>query len=463
MFGAFFPFSLKRLAPFLAPVLALAGCSASQPPKSSRTVPELPPAPLLKLPPSFTASAPTILLGIDVLEAEGFARLKGKKVGLLTHPAAVNRFGVSTIEVLHRASSVKLVALYGVEHGVYGELPAEKHYPDHIDARTGLMIYSLYNDKGREATAAQLKPIDVLVVDLQDIGTRSYTFVSAMKLAMQACFKAGKEIIVLDRPNPLGGLKVDGPLLDQACGSYVGAFGVPYVHGLTIGELALMAKDVRPPSLSALAITETQRARGKLTVVPMKGWTRAMRWPETGLPWLATSQFIQDFAAIQGYPMVGLGTYSDPRSNFDIGFSHGIGKAYPFRGLSHRTAKIDVLEKEFRSWNLPGLRFRRVSGIDANGKPAIGLYVDIVDYNEWNPTELNFYLMKLACKLDPRNPFAPVLHREFSGFLHHMGSEAFLKDLQRDGARIDVDKWIRLWRAQDRVYQQQSKKYWLYR
>jgi uncharacterized protein YbbC (DUF1343 family) len=462
MRGVNFPFSVRRSFSFLTPVLALAGCSSSQPPKVVQPAPAAA-APLLKLPPNFTVStAPSVMLGIDVLEAEGFARLKGKRVGLLTHPAAVNRYGVSTIDVLRRAPGVKLVALYGVEHGVYGELLAEKNYEDHIDPRTGLMIYSLYNGRTREATAAQLKPIDALIVDLQDIGTRSYTFVSAMKLAMQACFKAGKEIIVLDRPNPLGGLKVDGPLLDQQLGSYVGAFGVPYVHGLTIGELALMAKDVRPPSVSALAVSESARARGKLTVVPMRGWTRSMRWPETALPWVATSQMIQDFAAIEGYPMVGLGTYSDPRSNFDIGFSHGIGKAYPFRGLSHRTAKIDVLEKEFRALNLPGLKFRRVSGVDALGKPAVGLFVEIYDYADWNPTELNFHLMKLACKLDPRNPFAPIPRRDFSGFLRHMGSEAFLRELQRDGARIDVDKWIRLWREQDRVYQQQSKKYWLY-
>ena len=463
MFGGPLPFSLRRLVTFVAPIMALAGCSASQPPKAKPTPPALPqfynPPPELTRPP---VPAP-IMLGIDVLEAEGFARLKGKKVGLLTHPAAVNRRGVSTIEVLRRSPSVKLVALYGVEHGVYGELPAEKNYTDYTDPRTGLTIYSLYNGKTREATAAQLKAIDVLVVDLQDIGTRSYTFVSAMKLAMQACFKAGKEIIVLDRPNPLGGLKVDGPLLDPQYKSYVGQFGVPYVHGLTIGELALMAKDVKPPSVSALEVTEAQRAKGKLTVVPMRGWRRAMRWPETGLNWVPTSQMIPDFAAVQGYPMVGLGSYTNPAANFDIGFSHGVGRSYPFRGLSFRPPpKGDALEKEFRALSLPGLKFRRVSALDAAGRPTTGIYVEISDYEDWRPTELNFYLMKIACKLAPRNPFAPAPKREFRGFLVHMGSEAFLRELQREGARIDVEKWHRLWREQGRVYQQQSKKYWLY-
>src|SRR5205807_1718209 len=148
---------------------------------------------------------------------------------------------------------------------------AEKPFPDKVDLRTGLMVYSLYKGNLVKATPAQLKGIDALVIDLQDIGTRSYTFSGAMKVAMEACFENGKEVIVLDRPNPLGGLKVDGPPLDAARMSDVGRFRVPYVHGLTIGELARMAKELQPPG--GLAISDTARERGRLTVVPMRGWT----------------------------------------------------------------------------------------------------------------------------------------------------------------------------------------------
>lgn len=464
MFGATLPLSLRRLITLLAPVLAFAGCSSSQPPKSPRTTPAAP----LFTPPSAFAPVPTptstpgVMLGIDVLEAEGFAPLQGKRIGLLTHPAGVDRRGISTIDILRRAPGVKLVALYGPEHGIYGDAAATVTVPNTIDRRTGLPVFSLYGPY-RKPTRAMLKGIDAMVIDLQDIGTRSYTYVSAMKWTMEGCFENGVEVIVLDRPNPLGGLKVDGPLLDiqWATNNYVGALPVPYVHGLTIGELALMAKDLRPPT--GLAISEKARARGKLLVIPMRGWSRSMRWPETGLQWVPTSPLIPDFSAIEGYPMVGLGTYGDPKARFEIEFYHGIGKAYPFRGLSHKTAKIDVLEKELRALHLPGLDFRRVSGIDHLGKPAVGVYVEITDYDEWQPTELNFYLMKLACKLDAKNPFLPAPGRDFSGFLRHMGSDGFLAALQREGARVDVDRWIKLWHEQDRIYQIQSKKYWLYR
>jgi uncharacterized protein YbbC (DUF1343 family) len=467
MLGAILPISVKRLVSFLTPVIALVGCSASQPPTRPTPPPAAAPspAPLLKLPPGFNVSAPKVMLGIDVLEAQGFAAIKGKRVGLLTHPAGVNRLGVSTVEVLRRAPGVKLVALFGPEHGIYGDAPAAVPVGNTIDKRTGLPVYSLYGDS-KKPTKAMLKGIDALVVDLQDIGTRSYTFAITMKWAMEGCFENGVEVIVLDRPNPLGGLKVDGPLLDTKWADYptahnpVGGFCVPYVHGLTIGELARMAKDLRPPS--GLSVSDSVRTRGKLTVIPMRGWTRAMRWPETGLEWAPTSQLIGDFAAVEGYPMVGLGAFWDP-PRIDSGFRHGIGKSYPFRGLSYRTPKTaEALQKELAALNLPGLQFRIVSAPDVDGRPIKGVYVEISDYDAWQPTELNFYLMKLACKFDPKNPFLPAPGRDFKGFLRHMGSEEFLRALQRDGARIDVDAWLTRWREQNRIYQQQSKKYWLY-
>jgi uncharacterized protein YbbC (DUF1343 family) len=182
------------------------------------------------------------MLGIDVLESNGFAPIRGKSIGLLTHPAGVDMHGTSTIEVLRHAPGVHLVALFAPEHGLRGEYPAGANSLDHVDARTGLMIHSLYHGTGTRPTRAQLAGIDAMVIDLQDIGVRSYTFVSAMKVCMEGCFENGVEVVVLDRPNPLGGLKVDGPPLDPQLVSYVGEFRVPYVHGLTIGELARMAK-----------------------------------------------------------------------------------------------------------------------------------------------------------------------------------------------------------------------------
>ena len=439
---------------FLFVLLGAFGCSASRPPVKPARPPIL--APVIARPapaPAASSIAPfPIMLGIDVLEAQGFAAVKGKRLGLLTHPAGVNRSGVSTIDVLRRAPGVQLVALFGVEHGVNNEFSAGKNYSNYTDRRTGLPVFSLYDGKSRKPTKAQLKSLDAVVVDLQDIGTRSYTFISAMKLAMEACFENGVEFIVLDRPNPLGGLKVDGPPLDAPWVSYVGAFRVPYVHGLTMGELARMAKEAP----GVLAISDEARARGKLTVVPMRGWRRSMRWPDTGLNWVPTSPLVQDFSAVLGYPLTGLGCELG-------GFRHGVGTNYVFRGISHKTVKIDVVERELRALNLPGLQFRRISSPGRDGKPAIGLYVEITDFDDWRPTELSLQLMRLACKLDPKNPFATAANKETGFFLRLMGSEAFLKALQHDGAKTDVALFLKDWAARNEIYREHAKRYWLYR
>jgi uncharacterized protein YbbC (DUF1343 family) len=392
------------------------------------------------------------MLGIDVLESQGFAAVRGKSIGLLTHPAGVNMRGMSTIDVLRHAPGVRLVTLFSAEHGLYGEYGRGVGYPDHVDPRTGLMARSLYNGTGTRPTRAQLKGLDAVVIDLQDIGSRSYTFASAMKLCMEGCFENGVEVIVLDRPNPLGGLKVDGPPLDPQWMSYVGQFRVPYVHGLTMGELALMAKGA--PDL--MKIPDSVRERGRLTVIAMRGWRRSMRWTDTRLTWVPTSPFIPDFAAVEGYPMTGLGSQWG-------GFKNGIGTAYPFRGISFHGVRLDTLERELKALNLPGIDFRRVSVPDPKtGKPELGLYIEITDWDQWRPTELSAHLMQLACKLAPRNPFAGMTPLQERSLLIYWGSTQFYNDLAAHGARVDVDAYVRGWQAKDAVYQQESRKYWIY-
>jgi uncharacterized protein YbbC (DUF1343 family) len=406
-----------------------------------------------------------VQLGIDVLEAEGFAPLRGKRFALLTHPAGVDHRGVSTIDILRHAPGLRLVALFGTEHGVYGG-PAATNYQDKLDPRTGLMVFSLYNGNMQlvhQPSAAQLKGIDALVIDLQDIGSRSYTFTGAMKQAMEGCFLHHVEVIILDRPNPLGGLKVDGPMLDpQWVGpNLVNAFNVPYVHGMTIGELARMAK--YQPGI--LKIPEAARLQGKLTVIPMQGWRRSMRWPETGLTWVPTSPYVPDFAAIAGYPLTGLGTFPGIAN-----FSHGVGKhpdgspQYPFRGISHKYVKPEVLEKELNALHLPGVRFRRISvpNMKVGQPPATGLFIEITDWDEWHPTDLNFYLMQLDCRYSPHNPYAAVHAGDAGGFLRQMGSTAFFNDLVVHGARVDVASYLRAWDAKAAAFQQRSRQFWLY-
>ncbi len=446
------PRLLRLAALWGAPLAGLVGCSATPPPAPTPP-PAVAPAPRAARRESFDPAHP-VMLGIDVLEADGFAEVRGKAIGLLTHPAGVDMRGLSTIEVLRHAPGVRLVSLFGVEHGLRGDYPASANVPDRVDPATGLVAHSLYHGNLTRPSRAQLQGIDTMVIDLQDIGSRSYTFISAMKICMEGCFMNGVQVIVLDRPNPLGGLKVDGPPLDsQWMGTDVGAFRVPYVHGLTIGELAHLAKEA--PDI--LRISEAARVNGRLVVVAMRGWHRSMRWPDTGLRWVPTSRYIPDFSAVEGYPMTGPGTERG-------GFKNGIGTAYPFRGLSFHGVRFETLERDLKALNIPGIGFRRVSVTDAKtGKAELGLYVEITDWDLWRPTELSAYLMELACRYDAHNPFAGMSKLEFRSLAIYWGSTAFLNDLAAHGAHADIEGFVRDWQAKAAVYQQQSRRYWIYR
>jgi uncharacterized protein YbbC (DUF1343 family) len=435
----------------LAVAIGLTGLAAcrSHPPK---------PTPASTLPPPAAASpAPTppvavfpVMLGVDTLEATGFRAIAGKRIGLLTHTAGVNRRGESTIDVIRRAPNAKLVALFAPEHSLSGDIKASVNFEDAIDPRTGLPIYSLHG-KNRKPTPAQLKGLNALVIDLQDIGVRSYTYNVVMRYAMDACFENGIEVIILDRPNPLGGFKVDGPLLDPEWFSGVGAFRMPYVHGLTMGELARLAAS----EPGVLAVPESARRKGKLTIVPMRGWRRSMRWPETGLRFVPTSPMVRDFPTVMGYAMVGLGCeYS--------GFKHGIGASYPFRGLTFKGVTADQLIRDLTARDIPGLSYRKVTVPDPAGSPKEGVYVDVSNWQAWRPTELSFELMRLACRYNPPNPFAKLDGVEARSFNIHVGSTAWWNALKRDGARVDVEGNIAAWRTQALNYQQLTRKYWIY-
>jgi uncharacterized protein YbbC (DUF1343 family) len=397
-----------------------------------------------------TALPARIQLGIDVLEARGFDVLRGQRVGLLTHPAGVNRDGRSTIDVLREAPGVNLVALFGPEHGIYGNEKADVPIEDRIDARTGLPVFSLYG-KYRRPTEAMLSLLDVLVVDLQDIGTRSYTYVSCMRYTMEACFTHGKTIVVLDRPNPIGGLKVDGPPLDREWRSYVGAFPVPYVHGLTIGELATMAR--QEPGV--LEVPDAVRERGRLVVIPMQGWRREMLWTDTGLRWIPTSPAIPDLSAVLGYPMTGLGTQLGA-------FTHGYGTVFPFRFLQYRGRSPEEIAAELNRRRIPGVAFRVVHFTE-RGQPRRGAYVVVTDWNALRPTELSFHMMQLACQWSGTNPFAAARKGHQDLYNKHVGSTAWWEALSSRGANVDVSAFVEQWSREARQWQARSRQWWLYR
>lgn len=398
-----------------------------------------------------TARQAQVQLGIDVLEAGGFQPLQGKRVGLLTHPAGVNNRGRSTIDVLRDSPMVNLVALYGPEHGIDGKAKADVYVPSGTDPRTGLPVYSLYGPT-RKPTPEMLEPIDIMVVDLQDIGVRSYTYVSCLRLTMEACFENNIPVVVLDRPNPLGGLKVDGPPLDKHLMSYVGAYRVPYVHGLTIGELANMAK--RIPGW--LQVDEEVRRKGQLIIVPMRGWSRDMMWPDTGLRWVPTSPAIPDIAAAMGYALTGLGAQLG-------GFRHGYGTPYPFRLLTYPGMDADTLAAQLRLQSINGLQFRPIRYQDSAGRPREGVYVLVTDWESLRPTELSFHMMRLAAHWsEDGNPFANASTAQQRLFNIHVGSQPWWVEISTRGKQARVEQFVSEWTERARIFQDMSRQYWLY-
>ena len=395
--------------------------------------------------------AQSIQLGIDVLQENGFRQVAGKRIGLLTHPAGVNRHGQSTIDVLRRANNTRLVALFGPEHGIYGDEKANKPIPNRTDSRTGLPVYSLYGQY-RWPSREMLEGLDAIVIDLQDIGVRSYTYVSCMIRTMEACFANGVEVIVLDRPNPLGGLKADGPPLDPEWRSYVGDIFTPYVHGLTIGEIAYIARNT-PGWLRPEKVNPKQLRLAKLRIIPMRGWKRDMLWPETGLRWIPTSPYIPNLAAVLGYAMLGLGAQEG-------GFSHGIGTPYPFRFLRYKGKSASEVQAALTRLRIPGLQFQIKRTQTKSGTEIEGVYVHVTDWNRLRPTEVSFHMMQLTAAWEPGNNFAAIKRIEL--FNKHLGSSAWWNEISTRDHRARVTSFLNQWSRQALDFQQKFRRYWLY-
>lgn len=223
--------------------------------------------------------------GIEVLEGRGFEGLVGKNVGLVTNPSGIDHNLRSTIDILHAAPEVNLKALFAPEHGVRGDAYAGSHVADFKDAKTGIPVYSIYG-ANRKPSKKMLEGLDVVVYDIQDIGSRSYTFISTLGLVMRACAENDIEVMVLDRPNPLGGNKVEGCLVEPGFHSFVSEFKIPYIYGLTVGELAIM---INEEGLNRGERGDEAPLKCRLSVIPMEGWHRNMLYQDTNLPWVLPS------------------------------------------------------------------------------------------------------------------------------------------------------------------------------
>jgi len=246
---------------------------------------------LLHFPAPCSSPAPPVRAGADVLLERKLDILRGKKVGLVTNQTGRVSSGEYLLDAL-LAHRVRVTALFGPEHGIRGSGPAGEAVSDTIDGKTNIPVFSLYG-RVRKPTPAMLRDVDLLLFDIQDVGARFYTYLSTMGLCMEAAAEKGIPIIVLDRPNPLGGMLTDGPVLPDSLRSFVGKFPVPVIYGLTIGELALMANGESWLSGGV---------RADLTVVPMDGWKRVMLWSDTGLPWIPPSPNIRRAETALVYP-----------------------------------------------------------------------------------------------------------------------------------------------------------------
>ena len=329
--------------------------------------------------------AETVVTGAERLVDQGFATLKGRRVGLIANHTTTVR-GRHLADLIHEAPDVTLVSLFGPEHGLRGTGAAGEKILDSRDKNTGVKVYSLYG-KTLKPGRQMLTNVDVLVFDIQDIGARFYTFISTMGLAMQAAAQQNIKFIVLDRPNPLGGDYVAGFTTRPDHVSFVSQFAIPLAHGLTVGELARMIKgDKLLPGLEKL----------DLEVIEMTGWKRAMLWPDTDRPWVPTSPAIPDFETALIYP--GAGFFEATAA------SEGRGTDAPFKLLGSSWANGELLAFELSKRRLPGVRFEAAkftprSQPDQPGDPKLkdwaleGVRITITDIRAYKPVETGVHLL----------------------------------------------------------------------
>ena len=330
----------------------------------------------------------SVTTGLEELVKNKFEILKGKKVGLITNPTGVDHNLRSTIDILFNAQGVRLVALYSPEHGVRGDFTAGEQVGTTFDFLTKLPVYSLYGET-RKPTADMLKGIYILVYDVHDIGSRSYTYISTLGLAMEAAAENNIGFIVLDRPNPLGGMRMEGPVTQPEFTSFVSQFAIPYIYGMTVGELAIYLNE---EGLLKNGV------KCKLEVVKMYGWKREMSFEETGLPWVPSSPHIQHAQSPLYYPATGI-----------IGelyvVSIGVGYTLPFQLFAAEWINADSLAHNLNSLLLPGIIFRPIHYKPyysvSQGKMVNGVQIHITDTEKASLSLIQFYILQEAHKLWP--------------------------------------------------------------
>ncbi|MBN1876685.1 MAG: DUF1343 domain-containing protein [Anaerolineae bacterium] len=383
-----------------------------------------------------------IRTGLMILLHKKLHLLNGRRVGLVTHPAAVLPDLTGTADALLRAG-VQLVALFGPEHGLSGAVADGATVADGVDPRTGLPVYSLYGEH-KTPTPEMLKGVDVLIFDMQDVGVRFYTYLSTLFYVLKGAVNANKPVIVLDRPNPINGITQEGPLLAPEFTSFVGTLNVVIRHGLTMGELAQY-------------INAEYNLNVDLTVIPMQGWQRAMWFDETGLPWVPTSPAMPHLSTTTVYP----GMCFLEGTNV----SEGRGTALPFEICGAPWIDGQVLADALNAQALPGARFRPTHFVPSDskykGELCSGIQIHVTDRNALRPVTLGLHLLATLHTLYPET--FTWLRQSWEGAHPHI--DLLLGTDQVRGAldnQTSVDDIVASWEQERKEFTQTAALYHLY-
>lgn len=384
-------------------------------------------------------------IGLDIFERNWPRKLKGSRVGLLVHPASVNRRIEHAINLFLHSRKFELKALFGPQHGIHGETQDNMvEWKGFTDKQTGLPVFSLYSHT-RKPEPAMLKDIDVMVIDIQDVGSRYYTFIWTMELCMQACLEISKSVVVLDRPNPLGGLLTEGPVLDMAYVSFVGQHPLSIRHGMTIGEIGSYLKNEFYPSLD-------------FHVIPMQGWRRKMWFDNTGLPWVMPSPNMPTLNTATVY----LGMCLLEGTNL----SEGRGTTRPFEIFGAPFIEPEMLVKQLKTFKLPGVVFRPVyfqpTFQKHVGKLCGGAQIHIINRERFKPFKTGVAVIKAVYGLYPKHflwrepPYEYETEKMPIDIL--AGTDRLRKDIENDESLEQMEEW---WKEQSLEFQRKVRKRFL--
>lgn len=381
-------------------------------------------------------------LGVEVLLDEQKDLIKGKRVGLITNPTGVDQNLNSIVDLLYNDPDVELTALYGPEHGVRGDAQAGSYVEYYIDEETGLPVYSLYGQT-RKPTPEMLENIDVLLFDIQDVGTRFYTYIYTMAYAMEAAQEKGIPFIVLDRPNPLGGQKVEGPVLDPDYASFVGNYPIPLRHGMTVGELATL-------------FNEEFEIGADLTVVQMNGWKRNMYYHDTPLQFVMPSPNMPTFETALVYPGAALieGT----------NVSEGRGTTKPFELIGAPFVNSTEFAATLNELNLPGVAFRAASFTPTfskhSGKLSHGVQIHITNKKPYDPIVTGLHIVKTLHDMYPDDFEFRARNSAGISFFDNLIGNGWVMDAIKNGESINSIE--NQWEDDLKEFEQLRKEFLLY-